>query len=59
MSKKRVRFTPIKKKYKRKYILKQKRKIPVRIRFDDKEFTSRYERVALRSLPNVIKNGRR
>ena len=52
--KKRVQFAPIKKRYKRKYILTQRRKIPVRVRFDDKEFTSRYKRVALRSLPNVI-----
>ena len=43
-----------KKKCKRKYILKQRRGIPVRVRLNDKEFTSRYKRVALRSLPNVI-----
>ena len=33
--------------------------MPVGVRFDDKEFTSRYKRVALRSLPNVIENGGR
>ena len=54
MSKKRVRFAPVKKKFKRKYDLKQRKKMPVGVRFDDKEFTSRYKRVALRSLPNVI-----
>ena len=31
----------------------------IRVSFDDKEFTSRYKRVALKSLPNVISDGGR
>ena len=54
MSKKKGSICSNQKKFKRKYVLKQREKMPVGVRFDDKEFTSRYKRVALRSLPNVM-----